>query len=60
MSGESPREEKLVVRHGGTSDEPGDKADDAGAIGMTARPISRQQLTVCVPVGQHGLCGDSE
>ena len=59
MSGESPREEKLVGRRCGIRIErPGQTVDDGMVIGLaiTATQPSRQQLIGCDPLGQHGLC----
>jgi len=62
MSGESPREDKLVVRHCGIGAERPYQTTDEGVIGMaiTATQTSKQQLMACDPLGQHGLCEASE
>ena len=63
MSGESPREEKRAERHCRIGAErPYQAADDEIIVGMamTAIHASRQQFTVCAPLGQHGLREVSE
>jgi len=58
MSGESPREEKIAVRNCGVGTERPYQAKDGGVvvIATAARQTFRQQLSVCDPLGQHGLC----
>ncbi len=61
MSGESPRVTKLAVRPIGSGAERPYQATAKGAIGIArpTPPTSRQQLIVCAPLGQHGLCSVS-
>ena len=62
MSGVSTREEKGAVRNCGVGAERPYQANDGDVIviATAARQTFRQQLSVCDPLGQHGLCEASE
>ncbi len=62
ISGESPREEKLAFRHCGISAERPNQGNDDRLSGTPAIAglTSRQQLTVCDPLGQHRLWEESD
>ncbi len=59
MSGESPRVEKLAMRHRGISSERPNQATDDGVVTGTAitdAQASGQQFAVCEPPRQQCLC----
>jgi hypothetical protein len=57
MSGESPREEKVVVRNCRNDAVRRYQTEAAGdaATAMAVGHASRQQVAVCDPLGQHGV-----